>query len=66
MDEASNASEIPSSRGLSLNMSEDQVFLFSCGMSAIYFSHQVITKIFPRRKTVQFGYDLSKSFNSGI
>ncbi len=50
-------SEMKAIRGLdSKVISEKHVFLFNCGMAAIYFSHQVIRKLSPGLRTVQFGY----------
>ena len=34
----------------------DSVYLLSCGMAAIYFSHQIVRSLYPGLKTVQFGF----------
>lgn len=38
------------------NIGPEHVFLFSCGMSSIYYSHQLVTGLKPGLKTVQFGF----------
>ncbi|XJO72269.1 hypothetical protein BDV3_003408 [Batrachochytrium dendrobatidis] len=38
------------------SVSEDNVFLYPCGMSAIYNIHRVILKLKPGLKSVQFGF----------
>jgi cystathionine gamma-synthase len=60
----------PSYRGTDVN--EEHVKLFSCGMSAIYFAHQVVRQLFPLLKTVQFGFPyidtlkIQEKFGSGV
>ena len=53
------------------SVDETHVRLFSCGMSAIHFTHRVVTKLFPGLKTVQFGFPyidtlkIQEKFGSG-
>ncbi|KAH6571504.1 hypothetical protein BASA50_003513 [Batrachochytrium salamandrivorans] len=45
----------PTTRGIS-TLSEKDVFLYPCGMSAIYNMHRVILGLKPNLKSVQFGF----------
>jgi cystathionine gamma-synthase len=38
------------------SITPESVFLFSCGMAAIYFSHQIVRELYHGLKTVQFGF----------
>ncbi|KAJ3088350.1 hypothetical protein HK102_008967 [Quaeritorhiza haematococci] len=44
-----------SDRGVQ-GVTEDDVFLFPTGMSAIYNAHKAVRKLFPGKKSVQFGF----------
>ncbi|RKO92711.1 cystathionine gamma-synthase [Blyttiomyces helicus] len=52
---AADVEPVLSDRGV-VGVSEGDVFLFPSGMSAIYNAHRVVRKMFPDRKSVQFGF----------
>ncbi|CAG8642567.1 12891_t:CDS:2 [Ambispora leptoticha] len=52
---ASKAIEGISERDLMV-VSEDDVYLFPCGMSAIFNAHRIILSAFPHKKSVCFGF----------
>lgn len=53
-------------------VSSDDVFLFSCGMNAIYELHRTLADILPNRRSVQFGFPyvdtlkIQEKFGSGV
>ena len=56
-DAGTEAKQILRERVASLaGVSADDVFLFPCGMNAIYRLHRALCKLFPDRKSVQFGF----------
>lgn len=51
----------PSSRGVK-DVTEDDVYLFQSGMSAIWNAHNLATSVRPRGKSICFGYGMIYSF----
>jgi cystathionine gamma-synthase len=53
-------------------ISSDDVFLYSCGMNAIYVLHRALADILPNRRSVQFGFPyvdtlkIQEKFGSGV
>ncbi|TPX59811.1 hypothetical protein PhCBS80983_g02193 [Powellomyces hirtus] len=50
-----NLADVHVSRNVA-HIKESDVFLFPCGMSAIYNAHRVVLKLAPGKKSVQFGF----------